>query len=141
MVFLIRELKIKITFRFIKDCENYFQRKIEIFSEGRNPWEVFRDERFIGNSYITPCNKILKRKFLEKILRSMNFVNKVYLIFGISILEKERIFKISEGWRRKGIETKFPLINSPIYHELTYEEFSKAYGIEPPRLYCMGFSS
>jgi hypothetical protein len=29
--------------------------------DGRDPWEVFRDERFLGNNGRDPCSKILKR--------------------------------------------------------------------------------
>lgn len=29
--------------------------------EGRDPWEIFRDERFLGNSQKDPCSKIAKR--------------------------------------------------------------------------------
>lgn len=35
-------------------------------ADGRHPWEVFRDERFIGNSLVDPCSKILKRQLLDR---------------------------------------------------------------------------
>lgn len=35
-------------------------------ADGRTPWEVFRDERFIGNSLVDPCSKILKRQLLDR---------------------------------------------------------------------------
>lgn len=34
--------------------------------EGRDPWEVFRDERFLGNSSVDPCSKFLKRAVADK---------------------------------------------------------------------------
>ncbi|QTH19692.1 hypothetical protein HRJ34_15720 [Rhizorhabdus wittichii] len=33
--------------------------------EGRDVWEVFRDERFLGNSSVDPCSKILKRQMAD----------------------------------------------------------------------------
>ena len=30
--------------------------------EGRDPWEVFRDKRFLGNSSVDPCSMYLKRE-------------------------------------------------------------------------------
>lgn len=30
--------------------------------EGRDPWEIFRDERFIGNSGVDPCSRVAKRE-------------------------------------------------------------------------------
>jgi hypothetical protein len=32
---------------------------------GRDPWEVFRDERFLGNSRVDPCSKVLKRRVMS----------------------------------------------------------------------------
>lgn len=34
--------------------------------EGRDVWEVFFDERFLGNSRSDPCSKILKRKEADR---------------------------------------------------------------------------
>ncbi|KQM91845.1 MULTISPECIES: hypothetical protein [Sphingomonas] len=34
--------------------------------EGRDPWEVFRDRRYLGNSRIDPCSEMLKRKFFAQ---------------------------------------------------------------------------
>lgn len=30
--------------------------------EGRDPWEVFRDQAFLGNSKVDPCSRVLKRE-------------------------------------------------------------------------------
>lgn len=35
-------------------------------AEGRDPWEVFRDELFLGNSRADPCSKVLKRQVLDR---------------------------------------------------------------------------
>lgn len=33
--------------------------------EGRDPWEVFRDVRFLGNSRVDPCSRALKREVID----------------------------------------------------------------------------
>lgn len=33
--------------------------------EGRDPWEIFRDERFLGNSSVDPCSKVAKRSVAD----------------------------------------------------------------------------
>src|SRR6266853_2955096 len=38
-------------------------------ADGRTPWEVYRDERFLGNSRADPCSKLLKRQPAERWLR------------------------------------------------------------------------
>lgn len=35
-------------------------------ADGRHPWEVYRDEKFIGNSLVDPCSKFLKRITLDR---------------------------------------------------------------------------
>lgn len=34
-------------------------------AEGRDPWEVFRDRRFLGNSQVDLCSRILKRELAD----------------------------------------------------------------------------
>lgn len=34
--------------------------------EGRDPWEIFRDRRFLGNSLVDPCSETAKRKTLDR---------------------------------------------------------------------------
>jgi len=128
------------TYRFLNDCQDFYGKKIEIYSDGRNPWQVFRDERFIGNSWKTPCNKILKRKLLEDTIDKLDFNDDLTLVFGISTEEIHRTIKISEGWKKRKINTEFPLLE---YSFLDYGkniDFKKYFGIDPPRLYRMGFN-
>jgi hypothetical protein len=33
--------------------------------EGRDPWEIFRDRRFLGNSLVDPCSEVAKRAILD----------------------------------------------------------------------------
>ena len=34
-------------------------------ADGRTPWQVFKDTRFLGNTRADPCSKILKRDLLR----------------------------------------------------------------------------
>lgn len=38
----------------------------KVVADGRDPWQVFEDERYLGNSRADPCSKILKRKLLDQ---------------------------------------------------------------------------
>ena len=127
------------TYRFLYDCQDFYGKEINIFSDGRNPWQVFRDERFIGNSWKTPCNKILKRKLLEEKIDKYNLHEELALVFGISSHEIHRTIKISEGWKKKKIKTIFPLLLSPLLENEMIFNFQDKFGINPPRLYEMGF--
>src|SRR5690606_19325527 len=52
-------------YRFLKDLERHFQQPLTVLKDGRDPFQVFRDVRFLGNSRVDPCSKILKRELLE----------------------------------------------------------------------------
>ncbi len=58
-------------YRFLNESvENLKQEDCDInyvkIAEGRTPWEVFEDVKFIGNSRIDPCSRVLKREFMDK---------------------------------------------------------------------------
>ncbi|WP_198164350.1 hypothetical protein, partial [Bradyrhizobium jicamae] len=65
-------------------------------ADGRTPWQIFRDEKIIGNSRIDPCSKILKRKLSERWLKENRDPATTALVFGIDWTEKHR-FDDGEG--------------------------------------------
>lgn len=55
-------------YRFNRDVERLLGKPLRIFDQGMDIWEVFRQQRFLGNSRIDPCSKFLKRVPLRKSL-------------------------------------------------------------------------
>ena len=53
-------------YRFNRDVERLLGHEIVVFSQGLDIWEIFRRERFLGNSRVDPCSKFLKRVPLRK---------------------------------------------------------------------------
>lgn len=53
-------------YRFLDDCERLLPAKLVRIADGRDIWQVFRDERFLGNSRVDPCSKILKRELADR---------------------------------------------------------------------------
>src|SRR5947209_2385153 len=51
-------------YRFLGDIERRLNHPIIRLSEGRDPWQVFFDERMMGNSQADPCSRVLKRQLL-----------------------------------------------------------------------------
>jgi hypothetical protein len=120
--------------------------------EGRDPWEVYRDERYVGNSRIDPCSKITKRKPLERWRnRNCDPVNDV-IVWGIGEHEahrydREELDKKTGALTRRGIKPRLaadgwqcaaPLIELPP-HPL--KDLNVAiYGLQSQRLYAMGYA-
>ena len=59
-------------------------------ADGRDVWDVFRDERFLGNSGVDPCSKILKRQLAAKWLDRNCEKENTRVYVGIDWTEKHR---------------------------------------------------
>ncbi len=105
--------------------------------EGRSPWEVFRDVRYIGNTRADPCSKILKRDFLDKWRDENCDPADTVAYFGIDWTEEHRIERVRERivpWKAEA-----PMCAPPYLHKAQVLDLLKAEGIQPPRLYGLGF--
>lgn len=127
------------TYRFINDCENYFDLQIERLLDGRNIWEVFRDERFIGNSQKCVCNRVLKRQLLEKTLKNRFPMKNVILYFGLEYNETTRRSILLSSWALKGYKVGIPLQYSPHLDRKLLIELVNETHIPIPRMYKLGF--
>lgn len=105
--------------------------------EGRDVWEVFFAKRFIGNSRIDPCSKILKRDLIRKHIEEKFDVDDTVVYLGIDWSEEHRFTKAKPYWEPYAV--KAPLCDPPYVDKaFVLQEMADA-GIAPPRLYAMGF--
>lgn len=105
--------------------------------EGRDPWEVFRDERFLGNSRHDPCSKILKRGMLDRWRKdNAEPLTDVFAV-GIGTHEEHRYTRLAERMAVDGWRYEAPLIGT------AESEFVLGYladaGIVKPRLYLLNY--
>jgi len=127
-------------YRFLDDSEVALGVKIERFAEGRNPWQVFRDERYIGNTRTDLCSKILKRRFLKRLLAERySDRSSVRLHFGLDRSEKSRIAALRPRWEEAGYKVSFPLTWKPLLNNNELRAVPAQFGVEIPRLYRFGF--
>ena len=96
---------------FLEAAAANIGRPVTRLCDGRTPWEVFRDKRFLGNSRVDPCSKILKRDLIRKWQqehcdprRSMHHV-------GFDASEGERFARYSSSLAEKGWKGCAPLID------------------------------
>lgn len=125
-------------YRFIEEAARDIGVPLTRIADGRTPWQVFEDERFIGNSHVDPCSKILKRKLMDgwrtgncDPAETINYV-------GIDWTEKhrlERLQKRSAPWRYEA-----PLCGPPWKLKREMLADLRAARIEVPFLYRMGFA-
>lgn len=105
-------------------------------ADGRTPWEVFFDERFLGNTHIDPCSKILKRQLLDTWLKEHCDVADTLLMYGFTWSEGHRMARMlayHDGWQRWA-----PLLEPPYLTKADMLTMAEHEGLRPPRLYALG---
>lgn len=70
--------------------------KLVQIADGRTPFEVFRDEKMMGNSRADPCSRVLKREVAEAWLTANCDPTDTTLVFGLDWTECHR-FDDGEG--------------------------------------------
>src|SRR6266404_5549201 len=73
----------KDLYRFNLDAERVMGVIITRLCEGRNPWQVFRDEHMIGNTRADMCSRILKRELLRKHIFEHYKPGEATILFGM----------------------------------------------------------
>jgi hypothetical protein len=125
-------------YRFIEEAARDVGAPLVRIADGRTPWEVFFDERYLGNTRADPCSKILKRHLLDKWRDENCDPADTVIHFGIDWSEIHRFETLQERitrWRISAPLCEKPyLVKNDILHMLI------AAGIEPPRLYRLGFN-
>ena len=106
-------------------------------NDGRTPWDVFKDVRFLGNTRIAACSHKLKQEPSRAWVEEHCDPDATTLYVGIDWTEEHRLPKVKNGWAPWRIEA--PLCEEPFVVKAQLLDDLKARGIEPPRLYGMGF--
>lgn len=125
-------------YRFIDETTKFLGATLVALAEGRNVWEVFKDVRYLGNSRIAPCSRVLKQEPAMKWVKENFKPEEVKLYIGIDWTEDHRLKKVIENWQPYKIYA--PLCEEPyLMKEEMLIELDNI-GIKRPRLYEYGFS-
>jgi hypothetical protein len=125
-------------YRFIDETVKEMGCEFVRVADGRTPWEVFRDVRFLGNSRTAPCSHILKQKVARKWIEENFEPDECVLYLGIDWTEIHRTTAPRKNWHPYQVE--FPMTEEPFLSKNEMLEQLKSLGIEVPRLYKFGFS-
>jgi 3'-phosphoadenosine 5'-phosphosulfate sulfotransferase (PAPS reductase)/FAD synthetase len=124
-------------YRFLNEAAKNVGAELVTVRDGRSVWDVFRDERIIGNTRIAPCSKRLKQEPARKWIEANCSVDAT-LVVGIDWSEAHRLPAIERGWAP--YKTWAPLTEAPYVDKTQVLAMLRAEGIEPPRLYAQGFA-
>lgn len=126
------------TYRFINETTAKSGIELVRVADGRDPWEVFKDVRWIGNSRVAQCSTLLKQKMCKEWVEVNYKPDECIVYVGIDWSEEHRMEAIEAGWhpyKAKAVLTEPPYIDKEFIFRKMAEQ-----GIRIPRLYEMGFS-
>ena len=123
-------------YRFIEEAAKFLDSELVWLKDGRNPWQVFEDVRFIGNSRIAPCSRELKTKVFSKWLKENYKPEDCEIVLGFDGSEAHRIERAKSNWQP--YQVYCPLKNSLFTRQLAID-LLKYNNIKIPKLYKMGF--
>lgn len=140
LLFTDTKMEDRDLYRFIGEAAANVGAPLVKIADGRTPWEVFRDERFIGNSRIDPCSKILKRQLADRWLAEHYDPAETTVYVGIDWSEEHRFTRLRARKEAQGWRYEAPLCDPPYVTKRIMLEDLEAEGIRVPRLYRLGFS-
>lgn len=124
--------------RFNRDIESVLGIELTRLCEGRNPWQVFRDEHMIGNTRADMCSRILKRELLRKHIFENYSPTSSVILFGMDFTEANRLENMAQIYAPYPVGG--PMLEAPIWDKCRMQaEMKEVFGIEPPQLYKEGF--
>lgn len=125
-------------YRFLDDSERQLGVPLIRLKDGRTPWDVYRDERMLGNSRVDPCSKLLKREPARKWLAAN--APGATLVFGIDWTEQDRLGPLTARYGEMGYGVEAPMCDAPWVSKGDVLRWMRAEGVEPPGLYAKGFA-
>lgn len=125
------------TYRFVREAAANVGGTLVWLNEGRDIWQVFKDNRFLGNSRLANCSKFLKQQPAREWLDANCDHGYTTVYVGIDWTETERLPAIQRGYAP--YPAGAPLTYPPYISKDQMEAMCIAEGMEVPRLYRAGF--
>lgn len=127
-------------YRFLDETTKHIGVPLTVIADGRNPWEIFKDERMIGNSRMDPCSKILKRELLDRWVNENAPTAVRY--YGLDWTEEDRFTRLRTRMMEKGYteeQIQAPMMWEPLVDKPDMLMDLVKLGIKLPHLYELGF--
>lgn len=124
------------TYRFLHEAAANVGGEFVRIADGRTPWEVFRDVRFLGNTRADPCSLHLKRALADRWLECNRDPADTTVYVGIDQTEIHRFERLAP--RKLPWIYKAPLCDEPYLDKNQMHEWAEREGLRKQRLYVLG---
>ncbi|MDQ0154932.1 phosphoadenosine phosphosulfate reductase family protein [Robertmurraya andreesenii] len=125
-------------YRFIDETVAEMGVEFVKIADGRTPFDVYFDDKYLGNSRYAPCSKRLKQEAARNWIDENYSPDECILYLGIDWTEEHRTLAPRKNWAPYRVE--FPLCEEPLLSKEEMLAELNLIGIETPRLYKLGFS-
>lgn len=126
--------------KLVELLEDRLNVSVKMIGSNQDPWQVFFDRQFIGNSRVDPCSDELKRKVVRQYIRENYSPGEAIIYVGIGAYELDREMTIRKRWGEQGYKVSMPLIEYPELNRSAQMRFCQSFAGFVPRLYQLGFS-
>lgn len=150
LLFCDTKIEDEDTYRFLDEAAANVGGELVKISDGRDPWQVFFDARFLGNTRVDPCSKILKRDLSDAWLKENCDPKDTICYVGIHWSESDRYSRWDKNRLRwSGVKHRYedngwvchaPLCDRPLIGMDEIKAWAGREGLLEQRLYKMGFA-
>lgn len=124
-------------YRWNTDAADDIGVPLTVVADGRTPTQVNADEKWLGNSRIAPCSKLLKQRPCRDWLREHTDPAVATVHVGIDWTEMHRIPAIERAYQPWTASA--PLCEPPYVDKHGWLDEARRRGLTPPRLYGLGY--
>lgn len=124
------------TYRFLDEAAANVGGQLVKIADGRTIWDVFRDERFLGNTRVDPCSRILKRDLSRKWLEANCDPADTVVYLGFDWTEAHRYERSVARWLPWTVQA--PMMDKPYRLRVEMIADAEARGLRTQRLYRLG---
>lgn len=125
-------------YRALHDMAADLEAELVVEADGRDPWQVFFDVRFLGNTRVARCSHDLKQVVARRWVHANCHPYDTDLVIGLDWTELHRVPAVERNWLPYRVD--LPLTRPPLLTKPQMLAALNAAGIRTPRLYEMGFA-
>jgi hypothetical protein len=125
-------------YRFRDEAAGKIGGELVVVADGRTPFKVFEDRKWLGNSRLAHCSQLLKQEPCRTWIAGECDPDDSTLYVGIDWSEEaRRLPRIRDGWAPYRVEA--PLCEPPLLLKEQMLSVVTDLGLEPPLSYAQGF--
>lgn len=128
-------------YRFLAETQYRLgSRLVKVTNDGKTIWDVMCEQRFLANTRVDICSRVLKREAFLRWLTDNCDPAETTISLGIDWTEVHRFDRAKPLWAASGWHIDAPLCKPPYRSKDDAQAWLDREGIKRPALYDLGFS-